>query len=67
MIFVISGPSGCGKSTLVRRVLGDIKDIKFSVSYTTREKKKSEKEGEDYYFVSINKFKSMIEKERHPE
>ena len=61
MIFVISGPSGCGKSTLVRRVLGDIKDIKFSVSYTTREKKKSEKEGEDYYFVSINKFKSMIE------
>ena len=61
MIFVISGPSGCGKSTLVKRVLGDIKDIKFSVSYTTREKKKSEKEGEDYYFVSINKFKSMIE------
>jgi guanylate kinase len=61
MIFVISGPSGCGKSTLVKRVLGDIKDIKFSVSYTTREKKKSENEGEDYYFVSINKFKSMIE------
>jgi len=61
MIFVISGPSGCGKSTLVKRVLGDIKDIKFSVSYTTREKKMSEKEGEDYYFVSINKFKSMIE------
>lgn len=61
MIFVISGPSGCGKSTLVKRVLRDVKDIKFSVSYTTREKKMSEKEGEDYYFVSINKFKSMIE------
>ncbi len=61
MIFVISGPSGCGKSTLVKCVLRDIKDVKFSVSYTTREKKKFEKEGEDYYFVSINKFKSMIE------
>ncbi len=61
MIFVISGPSGCGKSTLVKGVLGDIKDVKFSVSYTTREKKKSEKEGEDYYFISIDKFKSMIE------
>lgn len=60
MLFVITGPSGCGKSTLVQHVVKEIKDLEFSVSFTTRKKRDSEKEGKDYYFVSENEFKEMI-------
>ncbi len=59
MIYVVSGPSGCGKSTLIRRALADLKDVHFSVSHTTRERRKRETEGKDYYFVSREKFERM--------
>lgn len=61
MLFVITGPSGCGKSTLAGRVLEELDNIDFSVSYTTRKKRNSEEEGKDYYFVSEGEFKRMIE------
>lgn len=61
MLFVITGPSGSGKSTLVRRVLKELKDIEFSVSLTTRKKRSDEKEGEDYYFVTEDRFKQLIQ------
>jgi guanylate kinase len=67
MLFVITGPSGCGKSTLVKRVRDDIKNIDFSVSYTTRIKRDSEIEEEDYYFVTKKKFKEMIEEDMFAE
>ena len=60
MIYVISGPSGCGKSTLIRRVLADLGDVRFSVSHTTREKRESEVEGEDYYFVDRESFRRVV-------
>lgn len=60
MLFVISGPSGCGKSTLVHQVRKTINDLQFSVSHTTRKKRASEKNGEDYYFVSKQEFRKMI-------
>jgi len=62
MIYVISGPSGCGKSTLIRRVLAGLDGVRFSVSHTTREKRESEVEGKDYYFVSQDRFLRMVEK-----
>lgn len=61
MLFIITGPSGCGKSTLAGRVLEELDNIDFSVSYTTRKKRNSEEEGKDYYFVSEGEFKRMIE------
>jgi len=61
MLFVITGPSGSGKSTLVRRVLKELKNVEFSVSLTTRKKRTDEKEGEDYYFVSEERFKQLIQ------
>jgi guanylate kinase len=60
MIYVISGPSGCGKSTLIRWVLANLGDVRFSVSHTTREKRESEVEGEDYYFVDRESFRRMV-------
>ncbi|MFC2166528.1 guanylate kinase [Acidobacteriota bacterium] len=62
MLIVISGPSGCGKTTLVKRVIPEVHDLAFSVSFTTRKKRNSEIEGKDYYFVSEDEFKRMIKK-----
>jgi len=67
MIYVISGPSGCGKSTLIKRVLADLEDIHFSVSHTTREKREGETEGKDYYFVSREKFKTLVRRKEFVE
>jgi len=60
MVFVISGPSGCGKSTLIGRVLKGPGDFRFSVSHTTREKRKEETDGKEYHFISRETFESMI-------
>jgi guanylate kinase len=59
MIYVVSGPSGCGKSTLIRRAMARLDGIRFSVSHTTREKRKAEVDGRDYHFVSRERFLRM--------
>ncbi len=67
MIFVITGTSGCGKTSLVRHVLGNLKDVQFAVSHTTRKMRSSEEEGRDYYFVSDSEFKQIIKKDQFVE
>ena len=62
-LFVISGPSGSGKTTLVARVLSNIENLYFSVSYTTRRMREGEVSGEHYEFVSREKFLELIEGE----
>ena len=64
MLFVVSGPSGCGKSTLIGRVMGDLGDVRFSVSYTTRRKRATEVDGREYHFVSKKAFEAMIREGR---
>ena len=63
MIYVVSGPSGCGKSTLIRRVLARLDGARFSVSHTSRERRKAEVEGKDYHFVTRERFLRMVEKD----
>ena len=58
-MFVFSGPSGGGKSSVIKRVLQEVKDIKISISVTTRDKREGEVEGEDYYFVSDKKLRYL--------
>ena len=60
-IIAISAPSGSGKTTIVRKVLKDIPELVFSVSATTRKRRKEEKEGADYYFITENEFKKKID------
>jgi guanylate kinase len=60
-LIVVSAPSGAGKSTLVHRVLESDALLRFSVSYTTRKARGSERNGVDYYFVSASEFASMQE------
>lgn len=64
MLFVISGPSGCGKSTLVKHILDELDKVEFSVSYTTRKKRETEKEGKDYFFISEKEFKRLIQEDK---
>jgi len=59
-IVLLSGPSGAGKSSLVAEIEKEIKDIFFSVSVTTRQKREGEKEGVDYHFVTKEQFEQDI-------
>jgi guanylate kinase len=59
MLFVLTGPSGCGKSTILRHVLKDLRNVRFSVSHTTRPRRPSEVEGRDYYFIPDAEFRRM--------
>lgn len=61
LMFILSSPSGAGKTTLSRLLLEKDDNIIMSVSMTTRSKRKNEKEGEDYYFVTKEEFASKIE------
>jgi len=63
LVFIISAPSGAGKTTLVRRVMEQLPNLHFSVSYTTRPPRANEREGEDYHFVSPAAFEEMVERD----
>jgi len=64
MLFVISGPSGCGKSTLIGRVMEELGDVRFSISFTTRRRRAAEVDGREYHFVSKKAFETMIREGR---
>ncbi|GAB4367649.1 MAG: guanylate kinase [Deltaproteobacteria bacterium] len=59
-IFVVSAPSGAGKTTICKKLLERVENLRLSVSYTTRPRKKGEVEGTDYYFVTPEVFDKMI-------
>lgn len=60
-LIVVSAPSGAGKSSLAERVLKRVADLRFSISYTTREPRGAEQDGVDYHFISENDFSAMRE------
>lgn len=60
-LIVFSAPSGSGKTTIVRHLLEiPALNLDFSISATSREPREHEIDGEDYYFISTEKFKSHI-------
>lgn len=60
-LIVISGPSGAGKSTILKRVMQEIPDLQFSVSATSRSPREGEQDGVQYFFVTEEAFREMIE------
>ena len=60
ILFVLSSPSGAGKTSIARYILDKDKNIKLSVSLTTRKKRKNEKDGIDYDFISKDVFEKKI-------
>ncbi|MDS7596671.1 guanylate kinase [Agrobacterium tumefaciens] len=59
LMLVISSPSGAGKSTIARNLLEKDKNIKLSVSVTTRPRRQSEIEGIHYHFISKKEFERL--------
>jgi len=59
LLFVLSGPSGVGKNTVLDELFKDFDGVSYSVSATTRERRKGEVEGENYFFISEEKFKEI--------
>jgi guanylate kinase len=59
-LFVLAGPSGVGKNTIIKKLLtnhpGEMGRV---VTYTTRERRENEVEGEQYHFVSYEKFREL--------
>jgi guanylate kinase len=60
LVYIISAPSGSGKSTLVNELVKLVPDLDFSISYTTRAPRGSEKNGKQYHFVPRAEFEQMI-------
>ncbi|HYG12768.1 MAG TPA: guanylate kinase [Methylophilaceae bacterium] len=60
-LYIITAASGVGKTTLVRALLAQDRDIGLSVSYTTRQPRPGEREGEDYHFVDDAQFLQMLD------
>jgi len=59
----ISAPSGSGKTTLCKAIQRMKPEIRWSISYTTRTKRNIEKDGVDYHFISLSKFKHLMSKD----
>lgn len=63
-LFVISGPSGAGKSTVITRLLKQLNNVYFSVSATTREPRRGERDGVDYHFIKKEDFEQLIKEDQ---
>lgn len=60
-VIIFSAPSGAGKTTLTKYVLQSFPQLEFSVSATNRKQRPYEIHGKDYYFISTEEFKSLIQ------
>ena len=62
IMIVLSSPSGAGKTTLVK-LLSNQDNFEVSISHTTRKPRPNEVDKKDYFFVSEDRFKSLIKNE----
>jgi len=67
MLIVVSAPSGAGKTTLCREIRKIVANLGYSVSHTTRAPRPDEVEGRDFYFVSEEHFRRMVERDEFAE
>ena len=58
---MVSAPSGAGKTSLCRAITDSLEKLAHSVSHTTRKPRSGEIDGRDYYFVSQERFREMIQ------
>ena len=59
IVVILSSPSGAGKTTLVKKIAKE-NNYNISISHTTRQPRTNEIDGEDYFFISKEKFKALV-------
>jgi guanylate kinase len=59
-VLVVTGPSGAGKGTLIRELVDRVPGVEVTVSATTRERRRGEEDGREYWFLSEEKFTERI-------
>jgi len=62
-LFIVAAPSGCGKTSLVKSLVNDAKNLRVSISHTTRKARIDEVNGINYHFVSVSEFQQMVSKD----
>ncbi len=64
-LFILSAPSGAGKTTMIQKMMngavGNVENLAFSVSHTTRRPRRGEVDGRDYHFVDQSEFERMVQ------
>lgn len=66
-LFIVCAPSGAGKSTLCSAMRREYDELTYSVSYTTRAPRQDERDGRDYFFISVEEFEQGISQGRWAE
>lgn len=61
LMYIMSSPSGAGKTTITRALLKNNPGVTISISATTRERRAGEVHGQDYFFVSHDQFREMVD------
>lgn len=61
LMYVMSSPSGAGKTTITRSLLKNNADLDISISATTRKRRAGEVHGQDYFFLSPDDFRDMVD------
>ena len=61
-LVILSAPSGTRKSTICRKLLQRRKDLRYSISCTTRDPRPGERDGKHYFFVEKEEFKRRIQR-----
>lgn len=62
-MIIIAAPSGAGKSSFVSRITREFPVLCDTVTYTTREVRAGESEGDPYHFVSTDRFHELLKQE----
>ena len=62
-LFIIASPSGGGKTSLVNALLANDTQLVLSISHTTRKPRSKESSGKQYHFISMKKFRKLVEEE----
>ena len=66
-ILIITAPSGAGKTSITRYLMQEFPVLAFSISAATRAARGNEKDGADYYFLSMDAFKQKIQQKEFAE
>ena len=59
-IIIFSAPSGSGKTTILKALIQSDLHLAFSISATSRQQRKNESDGKDYYFFTPEQFKKEL-------